>query len=389
MRPIPPSSRSATGLIAPAVAGSIALSLTGAPPVAAATPEPAATTLPAERGPVPTARQATAAEGATHTVQAGETVTAIAARHGVRTADVLAWNGLGWRSLIRPGDVLRLTPAATPPAAPTATAPAPAAATHVVSHGQTLWAIARQHGVTVAELRAANALGSDLIRPGQRLTIPGAAPQSAPAAPTATATAAPVTHTVAAGDTLWSVAQRAGVPLRDLLAANGLREDAIIYPGQSLTLEAPPIAATPAAATAQRSATLDAEQAANARLIITMGRERGVSDRGIAIALATAMVESWMRNLDWGDRDSLGLFQQRPSMGWGTAEEVRDPARSVAAFYGGASDPNGATTRGLLDIPGWEALGFSEAAQAVQVSAHPDRYGQWEAAAYEWLRLHG
>src|SRR5690606_6829153 len=104
----------------------------------------------------------------------------------------------------------------------------------------------------------------------------------------------------------------------------------------------------------------------------------GISERGIAIALATAMVESSMRNLDYGDRDSLGLFQQRPSQGWGTAEQILNADRSIRVFYGGPSDPNGSTTRGLLDIRGWESMAFTDAAQAVQISAYPDRYGQWE-----------
>jgi len=368
--------------------GSIALSLTAAPANAVPSAEQT-TVLPTHRDLAANAtsvpRSATAP---THTVAPGETVTAVAARHALRTADVLAWNGLGWSSLIRPGDVLRLSPpAATPAPAP---APAPAARTHTVGAGQTLWSIARQHGVTVADLRAANGLGTDIIHPGQPLTLPGGGPAPAPAVPAADTTpAATVTHTVSAGDTLWSIAKGAGIPLPQLLAVNGLTETSIIYPGQELALAAPPLAATPAASTGQLSAVLDAEQIGNAQLIIRMGRERGVSDRGIAVALATSMVESWMRNLDWGDRDSLGLFQQRPSMGWGTEAEVRDPARAVAAFYGGPKDPNGPATRGLLDIPGWEGLGFAEAAQAVQISAFPDRYGQWETAAYEWLRLHG
>ena len=96
-----------------------------------------------------------------------------------------------------------------------------------------------------------------------------------------------------------------------------------------------------------------------------------------------------MRNLDWGDRDSLGLFQQRPSNGWGTADEVRDPVRAAKAFYGGASDPNGSNTRGLLDIPGWQSMTFTQAAQAVQISAYPDAYAQWEKPAYAWLAALG
>ncbi len=119
--------------------------------------------------------------------------------------------------------------------------------------------------------------------------------------------------------------------------------------------------------------------------IIRIGRELGVPDRGIAIALATAMVESSMRNLDHGDRDSLGLFQQRPSQGWGTAAQITDADRSIRVFYGGRHDPNGGTTRGLLDIPGWQRMSFTGAAQAVQVSAFPHRYGQWERQANRWL----
>ena len=85
----------------------------------------------------------------------------------------------------------------------------------------------------------------------------------------------------------------------------------------------------------------------------------------------------------------LGLFQQRPSTGWGTEAEVRDAARSIRAFYGGPSDPNGSRTRGLLDIPGWESMSFADAAQAVQISAYPERYAQWEAPAHAWLAALG
>ena len=66
-----------------------------------------------------------------------------------------------------------------------------------------------------------------------------------------------------------------------------------------------------------------------------------------------------------------------------------DPDRSTRVFYGGPNDPNGQTTRGLLDIPGWESMAFTDAAQAVQISAYPDKYGQWEAQAYSWLALYG
>lgn len=390
-----------TRLLAPAaLMGTLAAALAPAPAVADAGTSTERLTRLASL-PAPTLASAPAS----YTVQAGDTVSGIADRFGLRTVDVLAWNGLDRTTVIYPGQVLRLTP----PATPVASAPAPAAAStpasaHTVRAGDTLSSIASAYGVGLQALFDANGMGwSTVIYPGQAIAIPGAATSAAPvAAPASAPAAAPVPapapasvgHTVSSGDTLSGIASAYGVSLHALFEANGLGWSSIIYPGQSLAIPGvAPLSATPAAAvnpaTSPSSAALDAEQAANARIIIQVGRELGVSDRGIAIALATAMVESWIRNLDWGDRDSLGLFQQRPSTGWGTADEVRDPVRAARAFFGGPSDPNGTATRGLLDIPGWESMGFAEAAQAVQISAFPDRYGQWESAAYQWLAALG
>lgn len=320
-----------------------------------------------------------------YVVQPGDTISAISERFGLRTADVLAWNALTWRSVIYPGQTLSLSGTSVPASAP------PAAQSHIVVAGDTVYGIAQKYGTSVDAVLAANGLTrSSVIYPGQSLAVSAvAAPPAAPAGVTApTTVAAPSsgvqTHLVAAGDTLYGIAQKYSTSTASLYAWNGLDAQSIIYPGQSIVVSAPP---PPPGG--QLSATLDTEQAANVALIIAIGRQLGVSDRGLAIALATAMVESGLRNLDHGDRDSLGLFQQRPSTGWGAAAQILDADRSTRAFFGGQSDPNGQITRGLLDVAGWESLPFTVAAQTVQISAYPDRYGQWETQAYQWLAQHG
>ena len=112
------------------------------------------------------------------------------------------------------------------------------------------------------------------------------------------------------------------------------------------------------------------EQVANARIIVTIGHQRQVPDEGQVIAVATALQESWLRNLRGGDRDSIGLFQQRPSQGWGTPEQLADPAYQTRKFYDK-----------LLTIDGWREMRLTEAAQAVQVSAFPKAYAKHEPAA--------
>ncbi|WP_228479708.1 muramidase family protein [Microbacterium abyssi] len=365
--------------------------LPGLPQPVVAPAKPVAVT----RSPVKQAQSAPAS----YTVQPGDTIAGIAHRFGLATVDVLAWNDLGWRSVIYPGQTIRLSAA---PAAAAAAAPAPTATarTHVVAAGDTIFGIAQKNGTSVDAILAANELSSGaVIYPGQEIAVSGTAAPTAASAPAATPPAAPApasaaaSHTVAAGDTLWAIAQKHGITVAELYAANGLEPSSIIYPGQRLKIAAaaaPASAPSPASkASTPHSTTLNSPQAENAALIIKIGRELGVSDRGIAIALATSMVESWLRNLDWGDRDSLGLFQQRPSTGWGTAEQIMDRAHSIRSFFHGQSNPDGTITHGLLDVPGWESMPFGDAAQAVQISAYPERYGPWEDAAYEWLALYG
>ncbi len=131
---------------------------------------------------------------------------------------------------------------------------------------------------------------------------------------------------------------------------------------------------TPHCAVAGRSGevafTMEPQQAANAATIEAVGSARGLSERAVTIAIATAMQESSLRNLDYGDRDSLGLFQQRPSQGWGTQEEVQDPVYAAGQFYDH-----------LVEVPDYESLPLTEAAQAVQRSAYPDLYAQHEQEA--------
>jgi hypothetical protein len=115
---------------------------------------------------------------------------------------------------------------------------------------------------------------------------------------------------------------------------------------------------------------LTAEQMANAATIAAVGVSRNVPDQGIVVALATAMQESDLINVNGGDRDSVGLFQQRPSQGWGTAEQVHDPRYASAAFY-----------RQLLRTRGWQDMTVTQAAQAVQRSAYPEAYAKHETKA--------
>ncbi|WP_406134397.1 C40 family peptidase [Streptomyces zaomyceticus] len=113
-----------------------------------------------------------------------------------------------------------------------------------------------------------------------------------------------------------------------------------------------------------------AEQIPNAKTIQATAVAMKVPARGQVVALATALQESGLRNLDFGDRDSLGLFQQRPSQGWGTAQQVRDPVHASTKFY-----------EGLLKVSGWQSMTVTQAAQAVQKSGFPDAYAKWEPLA--------
>jgi len=115
---------------------------------------------------------------------------------------------------------------------------------------------------------------------------------------------------------------------------------------------------------------LDTDQARNATTIAAVGKRLGLPDHAVSIALATAYLESGLHNLAHGDRDSLGLFQQRPSQGWGTPAQIMTPHYAAAAFY-----------QHLARVPCWEVMPVTLAAQKVQRSALPNGYAQFEPAA--------
>jgi hypothetical protein len=118
------------------------------------------------------------------------------------------------------------------------------------------------------------------------------------------------------------------------------------------------------------------EQADNARLIAEVARVEGLPNHAVTVALAAALQESKLRNIEHGDRDSVGLFQQRPSQGWGTTEQLTNPEYAATAFY-----------RALAKVDGWETMSVTDAAQEVQISAAPDAYAQWEAEARVLARI--
>jgi len=312
---------------------------------------------------------------ATYTVVQGDTVSAIAARHGLSTRDVLSANGLSWNAIIHPGQALRLS---TAPATTVTTAAATSStATYHVVQGDTASAIAARLGVSTTALLSANQLSStSVIYPGQTLRVPSATTTAVATTAPATAsvsTSTATSVTIAAGDTLATIAAANGVSVGEMLAANGLTYTSTIYAGGMLVVPA------------SSSVGLTSEMRANAATIVSVGRSLGVPDRGLVIALAAAMQESGLRNLNHGDRDSVGIFQQRPSQGWGTEAQLMDVSYAARLFFGGTSNPNVGNTRGLLDVSGWTAMSVTDAAQAVQYSAYPTAYAQWEKPAIAWL----
>ncbi|MDJ0318400.1 C40 family peptidase [Arthrobacter antibioticus] len=141
---------------------------------------------------------------------------------------------------------------------------------------------------------------------------------------------------------------------------------------------------------------LSAAQVKVAQALIGVGKQLSVSDAGLQIAIMVGLQESGLRMLAnssvpssmafahdgvGSDHDSVGSAQQRASAGWGSVEELMNPGYDAQAFFGGTTGPNHGSPRGLLDVPGWASMSKGEAAQAVQVSAFPELYDQWEEEA--------
>ncbi|MEV4663777.1 hypothetical protein AB0J85_17735 [Micromonospora echinofusca] len=132
---------------------------------------------------------------------------------------------------------------------------------------------------------------------------------------------------------------------------------------------------------AQSRIDLSDEQVDNVKAIIAATKKAGMDERAAVVSIATALQESKLENLghlgDRNDHDSQGLFQQRPSSGWGTVEQITDPEYSTMAFL-----------KGLKQVDGWQDMPLTEAAQTVQVSAYPDHYAQWEQMAADLVAEH-
>ncbi|MGW0432776.1 hypothetical protein ACWDV4_09555 [Micromonospora sp. NPDC003197] len=163
-------------------------------------------------------------------------------------------------------------------------------------------------------------------------------------------------QTVAASPKLAGVAVQADKPAMDKLIPHGVQGEQSRIP-------------------------LNAEQTSNVKAIIAATKKAGMDERAAVVAIATSLQESKLENLghlgDRNDHDSQGLFQQRPSSGWGSVEQITDPEYSTMAFL-----------KGLKQVDGWEKMPLTQAAQKVQVSAYPFHYAQWESQAADLVAEH-
>jgi LysM repeat protein len=247
-----------------------------------------------------------------------------------------------------------------------------------VGPGDTVFDIAARHGVSTASVLALNGLGwRSHLTAGQTVLVKPAEQRPAAAAVVDELHR----HRVSGAETISSIAQRHGVATAAVLLANGLSRGSTVRPGQQLVIPVPNLRKTGSGAVV-----LTGEMRDNARTVLEVGRNAGVPDDGIVIALTAAMQDSSLHNLAFGEADAVGLFQQRPSLGWGDETALLDPRLAAIAFFGGSGSGIVAPAAGLLDVGGWEFMSVGEAAHAVQRGASPAAYGKWERSARDWLQ---
>lgn len=245
-----------------------------------------------------------------------------------------------------------------------------------VEDGESLSDVAARYGVSTASLIALNGLSWHstpstgdvlLVRPGAPTDVPVSSPADDVRY-----------HRVATGETAADIAARHGVAPAALLLANGLSRTSPLRPGQHLVLP------SQSARRPSEPIVLTGDMRANAAVVVAVGRGLGVPDDGLVVALVAAMQDSCLHNLGFGEDDAVGVFQQRPSDGWGARAELLDVRRATIAFFNGPLHAV-ATATGLLAIPGWEFMTVGEAAAAVQRTSTAAAYGKWERCARSWL----
>ena len=336
-------------------------------------------------------------EAESYRVKPGDTLLGIASRHKLTLSELTSINRISASTLIYPGQVLRVAKVI-----PTSQPPVGAPDTYVVAPEDSLDSVAQKFGMTLSALREYNDLAkASIIYVGQVLNLkPPVGQAKSPKPPKPASSASTLSdeissldpmrptgactihgyHTVLPGETISRIAAVYGVSTQSVLSANSLSWSSTIYVGQRLS-----IPGVHEIKNCPSITKMNQEMKQNARVIYRVGKDLGVSDYGIVIALAAAMQESSLVNIDYGDRDSVGLFQQRTSQGWGTIAQIMDPKYSARAFFGGPTGPNAGKIRGLLDIKNWSTMSLSKAAQAVQISAFPDAYQKWELSAWSWF----
>jgi LysM repeat protein len=280
-----------------------------------------------------------------YTVRSGDTVSHIAAKYGTTVSAVRSANGLNGSAFIREGQSLTIPTSGGAAAA----APAATGGSHTVASGETVSAIAKRYGTTVAAIVSANGLDSRaFIRVGQTLTVPGAG-ATATAAPAATTTAGGGSHTVASGETVSAIAKRYGTTVAAIVSANGLDSRAFIRVGQTLTLPGAGATATAAPASSGTqlvgntflgrtyAPSVVASANANKASLIAMGvpskadmqarvastaRAMGVDP---ALAQAIAFQESGFNHTSVSPANAIGTMQVIPTSGeWASQLVGRD-----------------------------------------------------------------